>query len=276
MARVLKYSILVGFLGVILLATGASAKSRRWRPEPRPSFTVTLIGAGGERLRTFSHRGQTFVLGRPGSRYAIRIHNPTAQRVEAVVSVDGRDAISGEVADFVRQRGYVVPAFGSVVVDGFRTSLERVATFRFTDPSDSYSARMGTPENAGVIGVAFFTERVRPREIAKQDRRFRPAPRSAAPAGPGRATKRRESADSSAGRGNLGTEFGEARESAVVEVAFQRMNPSRPSRVSLIRYDDSEGLEARGIRVFPRGWRSGPAALEPEAFPRARFARPPN
>jgi hypothetical protein len=276
MARVFKYSILIGLLAVVLFAASADARSPRWRPgPPRANFSVTLVGDGGERLQTFSHHGQTFVLGRPGRRYSIRVHNPTAQRVEAVISVDGRDALSGEVADFVQQRGYVVPPFGSVVVDGFRTSLERVATFRFTDPSDSYSARMGTPQNVGVIGVAFFTERVRPRAIARDDRRFRPpAPKSAAP---GRASKSRESADSSSrGAGNLGTEFGEGRDSSVVEVSFQRMSPTRPEQLISVRYDDAEGLEARGIAVFQRDWRSSRVQVEPRAFPRSRFAQPPN
>jgi len=48
--------------------------------------------------------------------------------------------------------------YGTVVVDGFRRSLDETAAFRFSRPSSSYSARMGTPENVGVIGVAFFSE----------------------------------------------------------------------------------------------------------------------
>jgi hypothetical protein len=128
--RAIFAGILLLLLGMVLLAAPSSARSRIWRPPPRASFSVTLQGEGGERLRTFQHGGQTFVLGEPGERYSIRIHNPTARRVEAVVSVDGRDAVSGDTADFVANRGYVIPAFGSVVVDGFRTSLERVAAFR--------------------------------------------------------------------------------------------------------------------------------------------------
>lgn len=234
---------------------------------------MTLQGEGGERLRTFQHARQTFVLGEPGDRYAIRIHNPTARRVEAVVSVDGRDAVSGDSADFVSHRGYVIPAFGSVTVDGFRTSLERVAAFRFTDPENSYSARMGTPQNVGVIGVAFFSERQREAsEIARRGRaKSAPAKRSAAPsaAAPGddrSASKRAES-------GRLGTEFGESRMSSVTEVAFVRERSASPDRVVVLRYDDASGLRARGIEVFERPWR--PASVGPDPFPRTRFAQPP-
>jgi hypothetical protein len=260
--------LLVGF---VLVAASASARSPIWRPPPRASFSVTLQGEGGERLRTFQHGGQTFVLGQPGERYAIRIHNPTARRVEAVVSVDGRDAVSGDSADFVGNRGYVIPAFGSVVVDGFRTSLERVAAFRFTDPENSYSARMGTPQNVGVIGVAFFPERQREAsQIARSGRAKRaPAPRAASPGAGAADARTSERAEAN----RLGTEFGESRMSSVTEVAFQRENRSRPDRIVVLRYDDATGLQARGISVFERPFRR--ASVEPEPFPRSRFAQPP-
>jgi hypothetical protein len=230
---------------------------------------VSLQGAGGERLRTFHHSGQTFVLGQPGERYSIRIQNPSNRRVEAVVSVDGRDAISGDPADFVRQRGYVIPPFGSVTVDGFRTSLERVAAFRFTDPENSYSARLGTPENVGVIGVAFFPEqKLETPKVARRERAAGPARRPAKPSAsaPGAAAERSDS-------NRLGTEFGEARMSSVTEVSFTRESASRPARVVTLRYDDASGLRARGIDVFERSFR--PVSHEPEAFPRSRFAAPP-
>jgi hypothetical protein len=231
---------------------------------------VTLQGDAGQSLRTFRHAGKTFVLGELGERYTVRVHNPTARRVEAVISVDGRDAISGDVADFVRDRGYVIPAFGSVTVDGFRTSLDSVAAFRFTDARHSYSARRGTAENAGVIGVAFFPERQLERPKVARRARSAPAKRSASP--------QPEAADAPAASGRdetsrLGTEFGEARLSSVTEVPFTRERRAQPARVISLFYDDASGLQARGIEVFERGWR--PAAVEPQPFPRSRFAPPP-
>ena len=78
--------------------------------------------------------------------------------VEAVLTVDGRDAVSGDVGNYKTQR-YVIDPYGSIVVDGFRKSLSKVAAFRFTTPGDSYSSRRGTPQNVGVVGVAIFKER---------------------------------------------------------------------------------------------------------------------
>ncbi|HMJ10798.1 MAG TPA: hypothetical protein VK524_05295 [Polyangiaceae bacterium] len=244
-----------------VLVASASPPRRVGRPWSAPDYSLTLQGDAGQSLRTFRHLGKTIVLGEPGDRYTIRIHNPTARRVEAVVSVDGRDAISGSMADFTRDRGYVIPAFGSVTVDGFRTSLDSVAAFRFTDAQHSYSARMGTAENVGVIGLAIFPERQL--EKAKVARRGRAAPASrSAPAPAGAADANR-----------LGTEFGEARLSSVTEVPFTRANRTRPARVISVFYDDASGLRARGIEVFEPSWR--PAAVEPQPFPRSRFAAPP-
>jgi uncharacterized protein (DUF58 family) len=52
-------------------------------------------------------------------------------------------------------------------------------------------------------------------------------------------------------RPGLGTEFGEARESRIVETRFSRANPTTPSAVVAIRYNDRAGLLALGIAVPP-------------------------
>jgi hypothetical protein len=271
--------IVLGLLVIVsgLLAAGwALAQQRRpvgWRP--RADFSVALEDHEGQILRTFQHGGATWVLGNDGQRFAVRVRNNTDRRVEAVISVDGRDAVTGAQGDFVRQRGYLVPAFGSVLVEGFRTSLDEVASFRFTSPEGSYSARMGTPENVGVIGVAFFAERQRDVEIAErraeraQKRAARGRASGAAPA-PKASAAPRDAAR--ADESNLGTQWGEQRVSRVSEVAFQRENPSAPTRIVTLRYDDAEGLSARGIRVFDelRQVRAG----GPEPFPARRFAQP--
>lgn len=151
-------------------------------------YVVDVLNARGKRLPSYHHGGQTFVLGRYGQRYSVRVRNQTGRRVEAVVTVDGRDVISGSEGDYTAQRGYVIDPHGSVEIDGFRRSTETVAAFRFTQPSDAYSSRMGTPQHVGVIGVALFRERAR-RHVHRTRRAPRPYPseRAAAP--------RRESPD---------------------------------------------------------------------------------
>ncbi|MGA9526414.1 MAG: hypothetical protein WBV82_33500 [Myxococcaceae bacterium] len=227
--------------------------------------------------RTFTHRGDTWVLGQLGERYVIRIINHTNRRVEAVASVDGRDVLDGKPADFVHKRGYLIPAHGHLDIDGFRISQAEVAAFRFSRVKDSYAARMGEAGNVGVIGVALFPERYvpppRPREhiISKKRSEAAPPASAGAPAAPGARDHAR-----SEERPGLGTEFGEAVESRVQTVEFMRADPTRPAVVLGLRYNDRKGLIAQGIEV-DGSCKPDDAELRRTAspFPDSQYALPP-
>src|SRR5260221_6129867 len=62
-------------------------------PRPMGPYRVRIVGPAAHDLRTFQHDGRSYVLGTVGERYAIVLSNPTAQRVEAVISIDGLEAI---------------------------------------------------------------------------------------------------------------------------------------------------------------------------------------
>src|SRR5437660_1292882 len=113
----------------------------------------------GAPARTFHQAGEAFVLGQLGDRYTLRVVNRSGQRIEAVVSVDGRDVIDGKPADWRRKRGYLVPAFGTADIDGWRLSLQEAAAFRFSTVPESYAAKTGNAREVGVIGIAIFPER---------------------------------------------------------------------------------------------------------------------
>jgi hypothetical protein len=123
----------------------------------RAPYDVQVVRDGGETLPTYAHKDRFYVQGAAGERYTIRVTNPTPNRVEAVVSVDGLDVIDGESGD-LRKRGYVVPPYGDVRIEGFRTSHQDVATFRFSSVNDSYAGQKGKARNVGVIAVAIFEE----------------------------------------------------------------------------------------------------------------------
>lgn len=245
----------------------------------------------GQPARTFDHRGETWILGELGARYTLRVINRSARRVEAVVSVDGRDVIDGKPGDFRARRGYLVPAWGSVDIDGWRLSQREAAAFRFSTVSDSYAARTGAGRDVGVIGVAIFPEREAPRVVVPRypvyprrydDRRYDdrrgdlddnlgsgrgappPSPSSSAPsagsaragAGAGAAAEAAPRDKAAApslrdSRPGLGTEFGEAVASSVHEVEFTRQSPSSPAVILGARYNDHDGLVALGIVVDP-------------------------
>ncbi len=224
---------------------------------------VLVDGAPAPR---FFHDGESYILGQMGARYTLRIWNRSPRRVEAVVSVDGRDVVDGQPGDFRRKRGYLIPAYGSVDIDGWRLSQHQAAAFRFTSVPDSYAARTGGARNVGVIGVAIFPERFNPpRRILRAPGPYNsydpyrdeaPMPgRAPAPADKGASRSAEEAPPMAQGvpapsaRPGLGTQFGESVDSAVQEVAFIRANPTQPSVVLGLRYNDRAGLLARGIDV---------------------------
>ncbi len=264
------------------------------RPPAAVSPTIEVVNDNGSALPTFRavrEGGRVYVLGEEGDRYRIRLSNPTPARVEAVVSIDGLDAVDGKPANFAK-RGYIIPAYGEMTMDGWRTSLDEVAAFRFGAVHDSYAARTGSARNVGVIGVAFFRERIAPAappppSIAAEP----PAPgagagAAAAAAPPVRAARpsatpspvdRNDSAVQE-DRVGLGTEFGEAHVSHVSEVAFRRAS-ARPFAVFEMRYDDEQALVSRGI--LPPSRDEEAQRIENErrdsarAFPAPRFAEAP-
>jgi hypothetical protein len=239
-------------------------------------YALELLDASGRPLPTFRHRGRTYVLGALGARYQLRIRNGSSERVEAVASVDGRDVLDGKPAS-VGRRGYLVPARGELVVDGFRLDAASVAAFRFAPVPRSYAALAGDDRDVGVVGVAIFRERPRavvalPRSEAREIGAERQPPSSPAIADGGGSAPRRPTPE----RPGLGTEFGERRSSPVEEVAFERA-PGGSAAILDLRYDDRAGLAALGIdldgawarrgegerRALAEPFRAGPGYAEP-------------
>ena len=253
-------------------------------------YQIELLDEAHRSLPLFRQRGRSFVLGRWGERYLIRVRNREHRRVEVVLTVDGRDVINGTPGSY-SNRGYVIDAQSELIIEGFRQSTSSVATFRFTHPGDSYAGRLGSAENVGVIGAAFFPERgaaiahrVRPsrrRDGASLGRGERTRSMGAPAHGGADAASDVAGAALRSGAASvppsrriaprerrLGTRYGEQRHSESEQVPFIRAS-QRPTRRIVLYYDNEAGLEARGITVRPR-------PEEPSPFPREpRFAPPP-
>jgi hypothetical protein len=240
----------------------------------------------GALLPLLPYRGRDYVEGQPGNRFAVVLQNVTDQRVLAVVSVDGVNAISGQTAGS-QQAGYVLDPWQRVEVRGWRKSYQDIAEFYFTDLPDSYAARTGRPDNVGVIGVAAFRERQYVPPPYEPMPRIGSAEDARGPARESSAAKAQSSADAAApasapyggaygerrdraiARQDLGTGHGERRYDPVTNTQFERES-SRPNQVVALYYDSYQALVARG--VIP-SWRSRPG--EPEPFP-IGFAPDPN
>lgn len=301
-SRHLPHTALIALTALLVTACAPSAQART-SPASAGGYSIQIEDAYGRALPTYHHRGSTYVLGQYDTKYTVRVSNHTNQRIEAVLTVDGRDAISGDLGDYTRQRGYVIDPYGSVVVDGFRQSMHNVAAFRFTTPGDSYTGRRGTAQHAGVIGVAVFREQGRPVAVAPppqpphwrgqwgggfegddlaqaprgEARKSAPAPTDSmadsaeaeAPAVGGAVRSRRPSRPRTSN--NLGTRYGESQYSPVVEVPFRRARQGRPDHILAVYYDDASGLQNRGIPVY-----SYAPPPSPDPFPTdRRFAPAP-
>ncbi len=152
-------ALAVAVSATLLLGLVASSASAH-RPPRGDAWRVELLCEGRPCPET-TRRGDRWVMGQYGDRYTIRLHNDSDHAVEAVVTVDGRDVVNGRSGSYAN-RGYIVGAWDSVDIDGWRVNLSQVAAFRFTDVPDSYAGRVDGGRNTGVIGVAFFPERERP------------------------------------------------------------------------------------------------------------------
>ena len=144
------------------IETLASAYGRRQVTQATSSsgdgrFSFSVVDESGRVLPATDVDGRRYTEGSAGTRYQLRISNNTAFRFEVVASVDGLDVIDGSDAAYTK-RGYILDPWTTITVDGWRTSDDTVAAFRFSDIGDSYADRTGRPRNIGVIGVAFFHE----------------------------------------------------------------------------------------------------------------------
>lgn len=228
------------------------------RAQPRVEIDVVDRDTG-EWLPEYRHRGRTWIEGRPGHRYAVRLTNRSDRRVLVVLSVDGVNAVTGETAH-PSQSGYALDAWQSTEIVGWRKSYQDAAQFVFTDLSDSYAARTGRPDHVGVIGIAVFEERQERRWA--RSRHVTEAPvahsRKAAPAAAA------ESAAGDAVAQGLGTGHGAREWSPVGRTHFERATRA-PVQVTELRYDDFAGLIARGVLHRHRGLPRRDD--EPRAFP---------
>jgi hypothetical protein len=229
-------------------------------------------------LPSYLHRGQYWVAGRQGQPYAVRLRNNSPELVLVVLSVDGLNVISGEVAA-PDQTGYVLDPWQSADITGWRKSRQEVAQFVFTDPGNSYADRTGRPDNIGVIGIAVFNEATRsmaptPRAPPVARAQSKAQPQAAAEV----ADRALASVETTGSRIRepspapaLGTGHGQREASYSGSTTFERASRLPAQRVDL-RYDSERNLVARGIipARYPRGGRT------PQAFPEGFVPDPPS
>ncbi len=232
----------------------------------------------GATLPVYFHRGEYWIAGKPGVKYAIAVCNKVGERLLAVTSIDGINVLSGATAAR-NQAGYVYSPHTCHEITGWRKSDSEVAAFEFAASSDSYAELTGRPNQLGVIGIALFRENtpapvyVAPAYSSRGEidglneslaSKSQATPSTAAPvaaqnnAGAARGFMERsrsaESSDSAVASilpiQKLGTAHGEREASTVTHTQFERAQ-SRPNEILRIRYDSREALVALGVIKYP-------------------------
>ncbi|MCP4702268.1 MAG: hypothetical protein GY862_36225 [Gammaproteobacteria bacterium] len=153
-----------------------------------------------------------------GNRYGIRIQNNTEVRIGLVISVDGRNIISGKKSYLSPdERMYILDAYETATYSGWRSGQDRVNRFYFTDARNSYAYAWEDTAEIGVIALAVYHEQRR----HYRDRKYKQSP------SPGL-------------RSEAGTGFGEDAHSPSIRVRFI---PERSANSEyILRYEWRETL----------------------------------
>ena len=118
------------------------------------------VQVNGRACKEYSHKGMSFIEARSGTNYTVKIKNDNPYRVMAVLSVDGLDVVTGKPAEETNT-GYIIDAYSSLDVKGYRISDDNSASFIFTSKGKSYVQQVkSNATNAGVIGLRTYKEKL--------------------------------------------------------------------------------------------------------------------
>jgi len=115
-----------------------------------------------------------------GENYGIIVRNRLNRRVGVVIAVDGRNIISGKKSRLRNsERMYILEPYEAGEFTGWRTGLDSINRFYFTDVADSYAAAFRDESAMGVIAVAVYPEQRRyeaPMEMSREKDAAKGAP----------------------------------------------------------------------------------------------------
>ena len=198
----------------------------------------------GNPVREYPHGDLTYIEGRKGSKFSLRVINDSFESILAVITIDGRSIMDGKAGSY-ESSGYVIRPRQSGVIPGWRLDNDGVADFFFTPKGEGYAESMGHPENVGLIGCAIFREKARPVFAFPS---FEPGVRGWDPAKYGDPLGLRSSEAISKG---ISTGFGDRSEHRVETVGFERASAT-PAAILILNYREREELIRLGVNLRPR------------------------
>lgn len=223
---------------------------------PVESFTGANIKVellvNGKSISELTHKGSKYFVASSTDYtvpYTIKITNSSGVRVAVVVSVDGLSVMNGKNAT-QNDTAYIVDAYGSTEIKGWRRGDSEVAQFLFTEKGGSYASLTDRPTNVGVIGVIAYPEKAKPQFT------YRPAyakgimnclPRGVSLNSCGEVKT----------SASIGTGYGDNIADKVNSVSFERDYTRKV--VLVYNYDSWDSLVERGIII------GNPAVIQPIA-----------
>ncbi|GMR08258.1 MAG: hypothetical protein BMS9Abin26_1263 [Gammaproteobacteria bacterium] len=147
---------------VVLLALGATQASAVNRLD---YIDVKVIDEQGNALPSFYQQNtgnahRSYLQATMGMNYGIRLRNLSGRRVGVVVTVDGRNIISGKKSYLgANEPMYILGPYETTTYKGWRTTQNQVNRFYFTRVDDSYADAWGDRSAMGVIAIAAYQER---------------------------------------------------------------------------------------------------------------------
>ncbi len=149
------------FLSLTLLAAapvlGASQASG--------GFSVSVL-VNGVPAPEYCGRGRIYIEAIPGKDFAIRLANPTAERVAVALSVDGRNVVDAKRTTELAATKWILGPGQTADIPGWQVSGSTARKFFFTETSRSYAKWLGDTSNVGTIEAVFFRQKRRPPAIA--------------------------------------------------------------------------------------------------------------
>ncbi len=125
---------LIALTTLIVCATAGAAE--------RSGFGISVLVDDTQRPE-YSARGTVYVEALHGANYALRITNPTPDRVAVALSVDGLNTIDAKHTDPWNATKWVLEPYGSTVIAGGQVNDRTARHFFFTTEMNSYGAALG-------------------------------------------------------------------------------------------------------------------------------------
>lgn len=122
------------------------------------------LRVNGKPVAEYTKDGRVFIEGKAGSSYSLYIRNNNGFKVMVVPSIDGVSVLTGKPATGTpTESGYILGAYETLTVDGYRLSNEAVAAFKFVEAGKSYAQKeKGMEGTTGVIGLRVWKEKPTP------------------------------------------------------------------------------------------------------------------